>query len=76
MKQSIVCAPAGTALIRDLRCWHGGTANNSDEIRPMIGVGYYAPWFRVRDAQPSLPRVLYDALSTRGKKLAEPIVQR
>ena len=75
MKQSIICAPAGTALIRDVRCWHGGTANNSDEIRPMTSVGYFAPWFRTADLHPSLPRVLYETLSARGKELARLIVQ-
>ena len=32
------------AVIRDVRCWHGGTANRSQESRPMTSVGYYAPW--------------------------------
>ena len=27
MQHSIACAPARSALIRDVRCWHGGTAN-------------------------------------------------
>ena len=34
-RRSILCAPAGTAVVRDVRCWHGGTANNSDEQRIM-----------------------------------------
>ena len=75
MKESIVCAPAGTALIRDVRCWHGGTANDSDEIRPMTSVGYLAPWFRLPGLSPSLPRKLYETLSPRGKELARFIVQ-
>jgi ectoine hydroxylase-related dioxygenase (phytanoyl-CoA dioxygenase family) len=29
MQQSILCAPAGAAIVRDVRCWHGGTANRS-----------------------------------------------
>ena len=75
MKQSIICVPAGTALIRDVRCWHSGTANNSDEIRPMTSVGYYAPWFRSTHLQPSLPRSLYETLSPRGKEFARFIVK-
>lgn len=75
MKKSIVCAPAGTALIRDVRCWHGGTANNADEIRPMTSAGYFAPWFR-RPAQPPLmPRAVYDTLSPRARELCRLLVE-
>ena len=74
MKESILCAPAGTAIIRDVRCWHGGTANDSDEIRPMTSVGYLAPWFRLPDLSPSLPRKLYETLSSRGRELTRFIV--
>jgi hypothetical protein len=74
MKQSFICAPAGTAIVRDVRCWHGGTPNTSDEIRPMFGVGYFAPWFRDARLHPTLPRSLYDTLSERGKRLARFIV--
>ena len=35
MKTNTVCAPAGTGVVRDVRCWHGGTANNSDRSRVM-----------------------------------------
>jgi ectoine hydroxylase-related dioxygenase (phytanoyl-CoA dioxygenase family) len=73
MQNSIVCAPAGTGIIRDVRCWHGGTANQSTEIRPMTSVGYFAPWFMVR-ASVILPRALYDTLSPRGQELARTIV--
>ncbi|MFW6039151.1 MAG: phytanoyl-CoA dioxygenase family protein [bacterium] len=74
MKQSIVCAPAGSAVIRDVRCWHAGTANTSDMVRPMTSVGYYAPWF-LRPAERSLPRRHYDNLSKRGQYLSRFIVQ-
>ncbi|HVF09283.1 MAG TPA: phytanoyl-CoA dioxygenase family protein [Abditibacteriaceae bacterium] len=73
MQNSIVCAPAGTALIRDVRCWHGGTANQSHEIRPMTSVGYFAPWFQIPDGK-ALPRALYDTLSPRAQQLARRIV--
>ena len=43
MKDCTACVPAGTAILRDVRCWHGGTANNSNDVRAMTGVGYLAP---------------------------------
>ena len=75
MKRSHLCAPAGTAVIRDVRCWHGGTPNDSDEIRPMIGVGYFAPWFRLPGLQPTLPRTLYETLSPQAQHLCRFIVK-
>ena len=68
MKNSIVCAPAGTAIIRDVRCWHAGTENTSDQIRPMTSVGYFAPWFASGNIG-TLPRDNYDALSPRARRL-------
>ena len=73
-RRSILCAPAGTAVVRDVRCWHGGTANNSDEQRIMTSAGYYAPWFRRPDMGASLPRALYDKRSARGRELCRYIV--
>ena len=73
-QQSIVCAPAGTALLRDVRCWHGGTANRSDGPRIMTSAGYYAPWFLRPGADGALPLEGYEALSDRGKELCRYIV--
>lgn len=75
MQQSLLCAPAGTAIIRDVRCWHGGTANNSDHPRPMTSVGYYAPWHRAREAA-VLPHTLFETLSPRAQKMCRLLVER
>lgn len=74
MKDALVCAPAGTAVVRDVRCWHGGTPNTSNMIRPMTSVGYFAPWRRPNPDK-VLPRALYEKLSPRGKQLAAFIVR-
>ncbi len=39
-------APAGAVQIRDVRAWHGGTPNLSDDVRSIPNVEFYAPWFR------------------------------
>lgn len=39
---SLIC-PAGTAIIMDMRVWHGGTANKSNVARPMLSVHYAGP---------------------------------
>ncbi|OLQ00828.1 hypothetical protein AK812_SmicGene16473 [Symbiodinium microadriaticum] len=35
--------PAGSAIIMDMRVWHGGTANLSAMARPMLSVHYAGP---------------------------------
>lgn len=68
MRTNHLCAPAGTAVIRDVRCWHGGTANRSDQVRPMTSVGYYAPWRRAV-TDPVLPRERFAAMSVQAQAL-------
>lgn len=56
MRLSTVCpAPAGAAMIRDVRAWHGGTPNVSDSVRSIPNLEIYAPWFR----EPIIPGISY-----------------
>lgn len=76
MQQSIVEVPAGTALVRDVRCWHGGTANVSQETRTMTSVGYYAPWFRRPGIAASpMPRAIFDSLGDRGRTMCRGLLE-
>ncbi|GFZ50300.1 hypothetical protein JCM24511_08056 [Saitozyma sp. JCM 24511] len=36
----------GSILIRDLRLWHAGMPNPSDEVRILLTLNYYAGWFK------------------------------
>ncbi len=36
---------AGSALIRDMRLWHRGVTNHSEQIRPMIAMIHNVAWF-------------------------------
>ena len=74
MQESVLVAPAGTGLIRDVRCWHGGTPNRSSGIRIMTSVGYSAPWFRLANRHP-LPRDVYQGLSVRARELTKDIAE-
>lgn len=77
MKNGILCAPAGTAVIRDVRCWHGGTANTSEQIRPMTSAAYFAPWFQGYPGtylSRYLPRAIYQTLSPIGQHVCRSIV--
>ena len=56
MRLSTVCpVPAGGAMIRDVRAWHGGTPNVSEAARAIPNLEFYAPWFR----EPIVPGITY-----------------
>ena len=56
MRLSTVCpAPAGAIQIRDVRAWHGGTPNLSDDLRAIPNLEFYAPWFR----EPIVPGITF-----------------
>ncbi len=74
MRLSTVCpAPAGSAQIRDVRAWHGGTPNLTNDVRAIPNVEFYAPWFR----EPTLPSISFEdhaKLSPHGRKITRHIV--
>ena len=75
MKLSTVCpAPAGTAIFRDIRAWHGGTPNLSRDVRAMPNVEYFAPWFRSEAIMRSMPYELWEKLSDHGKRISRFVV--
>ena len=66
-------APAGSALIRDVRAWHGGTPNLTDSARAIPNAEFFAPWF-LEPVKRSLPRDLYDGLSDHGQHICRQVV--
>ena len=38
----------GSLVIRDLRLWHAGMPNYSDDVRVMLAMIHFAPWYRNR----------------------------
>ncbi|KAL5325021.1 hypothetical protein ACEPPN_006143 [Leptodophora sp. 'Broadleaf-Isolate-01'] len=36
----------GSLVVRDLRLWHGGKPNFTGEVRVMLAMIHFAPWFR------------------------------
>lgn len=36
----------GSIIVRDLRLWHGGKPNLTDETRVMLAMIHFAPWYR------------------------------
>ena len=70
MRLSTVCpAPAGSVLIRDVRAWHGGTPNVSDEARSIPNVEFAAPWYRDGSGRPAISHADHRRLSDRAQQL-------
>jgi hypothetical protein len=75
MRLSTVCPlPAGSAIFRDARCWHGGTPNLSREVRAMPNVEYFAPWFRSEALVRSMSFDRWQALSPHAQRICRYIV--
>ena len=64
---TIVGAPAGSAVFRDHRCWHGATPNVSTEVRCMPNIEWSAPWAASDRIAKTMPHRLWQALSPAGK---------
>ena len=75
MRLSTVCPlPAGSAIVRDARCWHGGTPNLSREVRAMPNVEYMAPWFRSEAIVRSMDDETWRSLSPHARRISRHIV--
>jgi Phytanoyl-CoA dioxygenase (PhyH) len=67
---TLVGAPAGAGVIRDLRAWHGATPNLSREIRAMPNAEYGAPWLDDAAFKPSMPHDVWMGLGPHARKIA------
>lgn len=75
MRLSTVCPlSAGSAIIRDARCWHGGTPNLSREVRAMPNVEFMAPWFRSDALIRSMSYEDWKSLSAHAQRISRYIV--
>ncbi len=75
MRFSTVCPlPAGSAIIRDARCWHGGTPNLSRDVRAMPNVEFMAPWFRSEALIRSMSYETWETLTPHAQRLSRYIV--
>ena len=51
-ERNVICAPQqpiipkGSLVVRDLRLWHAGMPNYTDQVRIMLALIHFAPWYR------------------------------
>ncbi len=69
MHSQSVLMPAGSLLIRDMRMWHRGTPNRSQETRPNLALIYSRPWLKTKYPPIEIGAENYDRLSERAKQL-------
>ena len=67
-------APRGSAMIMDLRTWHGGTKNKSPYARPMIGAHYQAPHTKSRPIKKTLDRERFEQLTELEQRVCRKVV--
>ena len=70
----LVTLQRGDSVLMDVRIWHAGQANSSDQVRPLLSTTYYRPWFRDcsnHGSQPELilPRENIQSLPRRYRNL-------
>jgi len=69
---TLVGAPAGAGVFRDIRAWHGGTPNLGRDVRAMPNIEYVASWTpelaNFAFAQ-SMPHDLWIQLSPHAQRL-------
>lgn len=64
--------PAGSVLVRDMRLWHRGMPNTSNDIRTMLSIVYFRQMHRFPDHLTHLPEMrpqVKNMLSERAQKL-------
>ncbi|MCZ7646582.1 MAG: phytanoyl-CoA dioxygenase family protein [Planctomycetota bacterium] len=69
MQSRKVLMPAGSVLLRDLRAWHRGTPNRSNEPRPNLALIYARSWLKTHYPPIAIPKAAYAGLSERARKL-------
>lgn len=60
--------PAGSIVIRDLRMWHRGMPNNSNEIRTMLAIVYQRGW-AVHQGPLHIPRDTWKSWPVRVREI-------
>ncbi|CAE8673085.1 unnamed protein product, partial [Polarella glacialis] len=83
-KDALLCPlPAGTAIVRDLRAWHGGTPNAGKGIRYMPNAEFVNTFWGnlvcesgqlLNPCRPVMPRSKHEKLSEFGKALSAGLV--
>ncbi|HET7616374.1 MAG TPA: phytanoyl-CoA dioxygenase family protein [Bacillales bacterium] len=68
MTSEKVTMPAGSIVVRDIRMWHRGTPNRSNDRRTNLAMIYSRSWYG-HGSSIQIPQEVYDNLSSKAKSL-------
>ncbi len=71
---TLVGAPAGAGVFRDIRAWHGGTPNLTRDVRAMPNIEYVAPWLEPFAFTQCMPHEIWTQLSPHAQRICRLIV--
>ena len=72
---TLVGAPAGSAIFRDVRAWHGATPNLSREVRALPSIEYSAPSRHAHHFPKTMPHEIWQSLSPHAQHITRHIKQ-
>ena len=72
---TLVGAPAGAAIFRDVRAWHGATPNLSREVRALPSIEYSAPSRHGRHFERTMPHEIWQSLTPHAQHITRSIKQ-
>ena len=72
---TLVGAPAGAAIFRDVRAWHGATPNLSREVRALPSIEYSAPSRHGRHFERTMPHEIWQSLTPHAQHITRFIKQ-
>lgn len=65
--------PAGSVVVRDLRCWHQGMPNRTQTIRTMTAMVYFRQFHHLPDQaeafRNTVPQSTWEAMSEKARHL-------
>ncbi|MBI1929093.1 phytanoyl-CoA dioxygenase family protein [Candidatus Poribacteria bacterium] len=65
--------PAGSVVVRDLRCWHRGMPNRTQTIRPMTAMVYFRQFHHLPDGaqvfRNTIPQEAWEGMSKKARHL-------
>jgi hypothetical protein len=67
-RSTLVGAPAGAGVFRDIRAWHGGTPNLSRNVRAMPNIEYVAPWLENYEFTQCMPHERWAELTPHAQR--------
>ena len=61
--------PAGSIVVRDMRCWHRAMPNHTDETHTMIAIVYLRQFHTMGVFRSGIPEEMWEQMSERAQRI-------